>query len=64
MFDLRLADGLSQNPSASTAALKSGASRARYAAMGLDRGEASETIGNGLDLPRFRGELSVWDQAI
>ena len=46
MFDLRLADGLSQNPSASTAALKSGASRARYAAMGLDRGEASETIGN------------------
>ena len=39
-------NGLSQNPSVSTAALESGASRARYAAMGLDRGEATETFGN------------------
>ena len=39
-------NGLSENPSVSTAALESGASRARYAAMGLDRGEATETFGN------------------
>ena len=33
-------------PRVSTAALKSGASRPRYAAIGLDPGEATETFGN------------------